>query len=113
MREAPSVALLNDLMAAGALVKAYDPAAMGVAKRELPRGWFDSGQLRLVEHQYEALVGADALVLVTEWKPFRHPDFTRMKADMKTAVVFDGRNQYDPKSLREAGFTYYGIGRRT
>jgi UDPglucose 6-dehydrogenase len=113
MREAPSVTLLTDLMNAGALVKAYDPAAMGVARRDLPRGWFDSGQLRLVEHQYEALVGVDALVLVTEWKPFRHPDFIRMKADMRAAVVFDGRNQYDPKALRDAGFTYYGIGRRT
>jgi UDPglucose 6-dehydrogenase len=111
MRDAPAVALLAELIAAGALVKAYDPAAMGVARRDLPRAWFESGQLRLMEHQYEALVGVDALVLVTEWKPFRHPDFTRMKAEMKTAVVFDGRNQYDPKALRDAGFTYYGIGR--
>jgi UDPglucose 6-dehydrogenase len=111
MREAPAVVLLQQLIGAGAKVKAYDPAAMGVARRDLPRSWFDSGQLRLVEHQYDALVGVDALVLVTEWKPFRHPDFTRIKADMKTAVVFDGRNQYDPHALRDAGFAYYGIGR--
>jgi len=111
MREAPAVVLLNQLIAAGARVRAYDPAAMEVARRDLPRSWLDAGQLRLVEHQYEALVGVNALVLVTEWKPFRHPDFTRMKAEMKTAVVFDGRNQYDPKALRDAGFVYYGIGR--
>ncbi len=59
----------------------------------------------------EAVEGADALMLVTEWKPFRHPDFARMKKLMKSPVIFDGRNQYDPRSLRDAGFTYYGIGR--
>ena len=111
MREAPAVVLLEQLIAAGANVKAYDPVAMNVAQRDLPNRWFETGQLRLVEHQYEAVQGVDALLLVTEWKPFRHPDFTRMKAEMKTAVIFDGRNQYDPHSLRDAGFVYYGIGR--
>ncbi|HEX7044429.1 MAG TPA: UDP-glucose/GDP-mannose dehydrogenase family protein [Burkholderiales bacterium] len=111
MREAPSIALLQQLIGAGATVCAYDPAAAGVARRELPREWFDSGRLTLAAHQYDAVRGADALVLVTEWKPFRHPDFTRIKADMKRAVVFDGRNQYDPKALRDAGFVYFGIGR--
>lgn len=111
MREAPAVVLLHQLIGAGANVKAYDPAAMEVARKDLPKTWFDSRRVELTEHQYDAVAGVDALVLVTEWKPFRHPDFTRMKTQMKTAVVFDGRNQYDPKALREAGFAYYGIGR--
>lgn len=111
MREAPSVVLLEQLLSAGAKVKAYDPAAMEVARRDLSPQWFDSGQLQLVEHQYDAIHGVDALLLVTEWKPFRHPDFARMKSDMATPVIFDGRNQYDPAGVRDAGFVYYGIGR--
>jgi UDPglucose 6-dehydrogenase len=111
MREAPSIVLLKQLLAAGATVAAYDPAAGEVARRELPRDWFESKRVTLAEHQYDALPDADALVLVTEWKPFRHPDFTRIKEALKTAIVFDGRNQYDPQALRDAGFVYYGIGR--
>ncbi|MFL6652651.1 MAG: UDP-glucose dehydrogenase family protein [Sulfurifustaceae bacterium] len=111
MREAPAVVLLEQMISYGARIKAYDPAAMEVARRDLPARWFDSGQLRLVDHQYDAVVGVDAMVLVTEWKPFRHPDFARIKSQMKQPIVFDGRNQYDPRALREAGFTYYGIGR--
>jgi UDPglucose 6-dehydrogenase len=111
MREAPSTVLLGQLMEAGAKVKAYDPVAMAAARRDLPAAWFESGRLRLVDHQYQAVEAVDALMLVTEWKPFRHPDFQRMKAAMKSPVVFDGRNQYDPHALRESGFVYYGIGR--
>ena len=111
MREAPSVVLLEKLINAGAIVKAYDPVAMPTAKRELPNEWFKAGQLKLVDEQYSALDGTDAMVLVTEWKPFRHPDFSRIKKIMKNAVIFDGRNQYDPTLLREAGFEYSGIGR--
>lgn len=112
MREAPSVTLLQQLVAAGATVKAYDPVAMDAARRDLPREWFESKQLQLVEHQYEAIDAVDALLLVTEWKPFRHPDFERMKKAMNLPIIFDGRNQYDPYGLRDAGFTYYGIGRQ-
>ena len=112
MREAPSVALLQQLMAAGAEVKAYDPVAMEAARRDLPRAWFESNQLQLVEHQYQAVDAVDGLMLVTEWKPFRHPDFARMKKAMKSPIIFDGRNQYDPHGLRQAGFIYYGIGRQ-
>ena len=112
MREAPSVTLLHELIGAGAQVKAYDPVAMEVAQRELPRDWFDSGKIELMRHQYEALEGVDAMVLVTEWKPFRHPDFSAMKGMMKRALVFDGRNQYDPGNIKAEGFEYYGIGRR-
>ncbi|MHB8741969.1 MAG: UDP-glucose dehydrogenase family protein [Sulfuricaulis sp.] len=111
MREASSVVLLQSLIDAGASVKAYDPVAMTVAKREFPRAWFDAGQLRLVDEQYLAVADVDALVLVTEWKPFRHPDLGRIKTIMKKPIIFDGRNQYDPKLLRDAGFEYSGIGR--
>ena len=111
MREASSVVLLKQLVDAGATVKAYDPVAMEAARRELPGEWFKSGQLKLVEEQYRAIEGADAMILITEWKPFRHPDFARVKTIMKNAVIFDGRNQYDPALLREAGFEYSGIGR--
>ncbi len=112
MREAPSKVLLASLIAAGATVTAYDPVAMEVAQDELPRAWFDSGQLTLVDHQYDALHNADAMLLVTEWKPFRHPDFAAMKRLMRQPVVFDGRNQYDPQAMRREGFDYQGIGRR-
>jgi len=85
LREAPSVVLLEALLAAGATVRAYDPEAMDAARRELPQEWFENGRLVLCRHQYEALDGVDALVLVTEWKPFRHPDFRAMKANDATA----------------------------
>ena len=111
MREAPSLVLLQELIAAGANVSAYDPVAMESAAREMPAEWIKSSRVKLVDEQYKALDGADALVLVTEWKPFRHPDFSRIKSLMKTPVVFDGRNQYDRDLLRESGFEYVGIGR--
>ena len=111
MREAPSQVLLAELLGAGARAKAYDPVAMEAARRELPKSWFDSGQLQLVDEQYAAAEAVDALVLVTEWKPFRHPDLDRIRQVMKTPVIFDGRNQYDPAHVRAAGFEYTGIGR--
>lgn len=111
MREAPAVVLLHELIGCGARVRAYDPVAMEVARRELPQSWFKNGELVLVEHQYEALRGADAMVLVTEWKPFRHPDFDQMKSLLKQPAIFDGRNLYDRHLMRELGFEYRGIGR--
>jgi UDPglucose 6-dehydrogenase len=111
MREAPSQVVIEALLAAGARVKAYDPVAMEAARRELPADWFSSGALELCNHQYDALAEVNALVLVTEWKPFRHPDFGAMKRLMAQPVIFDGRNQYDPPQLVADGFTYYGIGR--
>lgn len=111
MREAPSVELLRALVAAGAKVMAYDPVAMEVARQTLPAEWFKNGQFALSEHQYEALQDVDALALVTEWKPFRRPDFDLMKRVMKRPVIFDGRNQYDPRQLKASGFEYYGMGR--
>ena len=111
MREAPSLVLIGELVQAGAKVLAYDPVAHETARRELPAEWFDNGSVRFVEHQYEALEGADALVLVTEWKPFRNPEFATIREALKTPVIFDGRNQYDPEQMTELGFVYYGIGR--
>ncbi len=113
MREAPSQVLLQALFAAGARVQAHDPVAMPNARLELPQAWFDSRQLTLVDDPYAALAGAEALILVTEWKPYRHPDFARIKELLKQPVIFDGRNQYDPAQLKRLGFEYQGIGRRS
>ncbi len=111
MREAPAKTLLPDLIAAGARVLAYDPVAMEVARDELPADWFDAGKLTLVSNQYEALLGADAMLLVTEWKPFRNPDLDAMRRSMKQKVILDGRNQYDPTYISQEGFEYIGVGR--
>lgn len=111
MREASSVVLLQKLIDAGANVKAYDPVAMPTARRELPQDWLKSGRLGLADEQYAALDGCDAMILITEWKPFRHPDFKRIRKILKNPVIFDGRNLYDPALLRADGFEYSGIGR--
>ncbi|MBE0596691.1 MAG: UDP-glucose/GDP-mannose dehydrogenase family protein [Desulfuromonadales bacterium] len=111
IREAPAVVLLQELIAAGARVQIYDPEALAAARRELPSAWFEQGRIIAAKHQYEALEGVDALILVTEWKPFRHPDFRAMKSMMSQPVIFDGRNQYDPKLVKAEGFEYYAIGR--
>lgn len=111
MREASSLVLLEQLISRNARVQAYDPVAMPVARDMFPAEWFEAGKLHLAEHQYEALQDADALVLVTEWKPFCYPDLTAMKKLMRRHLVLDGRNQYDPKQLKDAEFEYYGMGR--
>jgi UDPglucose 6-dehydrogenase len=111
MREASSLILLQEVIKRGARVQAYDPEAMPVARTIMPEDWFTSGQLVLTEHQYDALKGADALALVTEWKPFCYPDINAMRHLMRRHIIIDGRNQYDPKQLRDAGFDYHGIGR--
>jgi UDPglucose 6-dehydrogenase len=112
LREAPAVVLLHELIGAGAKVRAYDPVAMDAARNQLPQAWFDNGDLTLAGHQYDALQDADAMILVTEWKPFRTPDFHAMHKLMKQPVIFDGRNQYEPATVKQAGFEYQGIGRR-
>jgi UDPglucose 6-dehydrogenase len=111
MREAPSVVLIKALIEAGARVKAYDPIALETAEREFPPEWLQDGRLALLKYQYDVLKDADAMALLTEWKRFRQPDFDAMKDLMRNPVVFDGRNQYDPKTLSEHGFCYFGIGR--
>jgi UDPglucose 6-dehydrogenase len=106
MREAPSVEVIEGLLAKGAKVAAHDPVAERTARRVL------GDRIRYTTVPYEALEGADALFVVTEWNEFRHPDFERMKALMKSPVIFDGRNIYDPSRMRELGFTYMGLGRK-
>ena len=107
MREATSREVIRDLLAAGATVTAYDPIAMHEAKRI----WPDEPRITFAENQSSALQGADALVIVTEWKEFRSPDFPTIKATLKEPVIFDGRNLYEPKMVRGMGFEYYAIGR--
>ena len=111
MREAPSIVLIESLIAAGATVVAYDPVAKETALKSFAKSVLDSGRLSFAEHQYQAIPNASALILVTEWKMFRQPDFEFLKHELATPIIFDGRNQYDPYRLRENGFTYYGIGR--
>jgi UDPglucose 6-dehydrogenase len=112
MREAPSVVLINSLIKAGARVRAFDPVAAETARKEFPEEWFTEERLEIVEGQYEAAIDADALVLVTEWKPFRRPDIKALKKLLRQPLIFDGRNQYDPVQLSREGFDYYGIGRK-
>jgi UDPglucose 6-dehydrogenase len=110
LREAPSLVLLDALLAAGARVQGCDPVACdGVAARYAQA--LASGQLKLGESPYTAVEGADALVLVTEWKQFRQPDFRRVRGLMRMPALFDGRNIYDSLELSELGFLYRGIGR--
>ena len=105
MREAPALTVVDALVREGALIRAFDPAALDEAKKRFGKG------VKLVENNYDAVKGADALVLLTEWNEFRRPDFDRIKSLLREPVVFDGRNIYDPKVMREKGFVYYGIGR--
>jgi UDPglucose 6-dehydrogenase len=104
LREAPSLDIAKVLLAAGAQVRAYDPAAMERARMLLP-------EIQYSHDAYALADGADALVLVTEWNEFRHLDLARIKASMRTPVIVDGRNIYDPPTMRSLGFTYRGIGR--
>jgi UDPglucose 6-dehydrogenase len=107
MREASSRRLLAQLWEAGAKVRAYDPEAT----REARRIFGERDDLVLCNHAQEAVEGADALVVVTEWKQFRSPDFARLFDTLKDMVVFDGRNLYHPTEVEAAGLAYYGIGR--
>lgn len=111
MREASSLVIMEHLIAHGATIKAYDPVAKETATEAMPTEWLESGKVKICPHQYDAIPDTDALILVTEWKQFRQPDFEFLNETLKSPVIFDGRNQYDPTRLRERGFTYYGIGR--
>jgi UDPglucose 6-dehydrogenase len=106
MREAPALVIIQRLLEQGARVKVYDPAAMDECRRRM------DNRIDYAEDRYEALIDADALVVVTEWQEFRIPNFKIMKKLMKHHVVFDGRNIYDPDDMHVNGFTYYGIGRK-
>ena len=107
MREASSRTLIEQLLGKGARVRAFDPVAMEEARRI----FVDQPELQLVKGPEEALQGADALVIVTEWNVFRSPDFDLIKATLTHPAIFDGRNLYDPVSLKAMGFEYFGIGR--
>ena len=107
MREAPSLVIVGDLLARGATVRAYDPAAMDAARRAFgaePRIVYATSPL-------DAVAGADALVIVTEWKEFRSPDFDAIRARLKQPLIFDGRNLYEPADVARLGFEYFPIGR--
>lgn len=106
MREAPSVVIINSLLRAGAAVRAHDPIAEQEARKIF------KNRIGIMQEGYDALRGADALAVVTEWNEFRKPDFHKIKKLMKKPVIFDGRNIYNQEELKKMGFTYYGIGRR-
>jgi len=106
MREAPAVTIIEALLKAGAEVHVHDPEALNEARRIFGE------RVRYHRVNYEALEGADALLIVTEWNEFRRPDFQRMRQLMRRPVLFDGRNIYDPSEMRELGFVYYSVGRK-
>ena len=105
MRESPALTLIEALLEAGASVVAHDPVAMPEARRRL------GDRISYAESNYDALDGADALVVVTDWNQFRHPDFERIKASLARPIVIDGRNLYHPEKMAALGFTYRSIGR--
>ncbi len=110
MREAPSRVMIDALLAAGAAIRAYDPVAREEAER-LYQGRADAARLTFCGDAYEAVRGADALLIATEWKEFRSPDFDRLHQSLSAPLVFDGRNIYDPSMMQRLGFEYYAIGR--
>jgi UDPglucose 6-dehydrogenase len=105
MREAASLVLIDELLEAGAEVVAHDPVAMHETKRRI------GDRIEYVDNSYDALPGAHALVIVTDWNEYRHPDFGRIKETLKAPIVVDGRNLYDRRKMRTLGFTYASIGR--
>ncbi|MEL6627541.1 MAG: UDP-glucose/GDP-mannose dehydrogenase family protein [Bacteroidota bacterium] len=106
IREAPSLVIIKELLEMGAEVKAYDPEAIESVKK------YTDLEIEYADNQYDALGNADALLIVTEWNEFRAPDFDRIKASLKQPVIFDGRNVYDLRTMKESGFEYFSIGRR-
>jgi UDPglucose 6-dehydrogenase len=107
MREAPARTIVEQLHKAGAKVRAYDP----VASEEARRIFGERADFKICTNAYEAAEGADALAIATEWQEFRSPDFDRLRQILKSPLIFDGRNLYDPSVVSRFGFTYYAIGR--
>ncbi len=105
MREAPAIVVVDGLLERGARVQVHDPQALEVAKRHF------GDRVTYCEHNYDALTGADALLIITEWKPYRRPDFQKMKRLMRQPIIFDGRNLFEPERMRELGFEYVSMGR--
>ena len=108
MREAPAIYIIKELVSRGAKIKAYDPKAIKEAKEHYLKG---IQNVKYADSKYDVIQDSDALVLLTEWKEFRSPDFEELKAQLKTPVIFDGRNQYNIFSLEQKGFEYYQIGK--
>lgn len=108
MREAPAIYVIKELVKRGAKIKAYDPKAISEAKGHYLKG---TKNITYVTSKYDVLKNSDALVLMTEWKEFRSPDFEKIRKQLKTLVIFDGRNQYNTFNLEEKGFEYYQIGK--
>jgi UDPglucose 6-dehydrogenase len=104
MRDAPSVEIANALISAGAVVRAYDPVAMNVARPILP-------DVQMMEDAYQLAEGADALLVITEWNEFQHLDLERIRDSMRRPVLLDGRNIYIPEQVKGLGFKYRGVGR--
>jgi UDPglucose 6-dehydrogenase len=109
MREAPSRVVIEDLLASGARVRAYDP----VARAEARRIYSDEPRVEIVDSALECVDGCDALAIVTEWQEFRSPDFAELARRLRAVAIFDGRNLYDPAAVRAHGIEYFPIGRRT
>jgi len=109
MRESPAITVVNTLIERGATVRAHDPEAMKMART--PEYFGDNPSIAYFEDKYEALAGADAMLVITEWKEFRTPDFDRIRETLKQPLVFDGRLLYEPKKMKELGFEYRSIGR--
>ena len=107
MREASSITIINELTSRGAKIVAYDPKARHEAEAHYLKG---NNKVSYVDSKYDALKGADALILVTEWQEFRSPDFEEMKKLLKNAVFFDGRNQFSKEKINSYGFEYFQIG---
>ena len=105
MREAPSLVIIEQLVALGASIRAYDPVAMHEAERIL------GDKIAYAKDEYDVCIDADALILVTEWSEFRMPNFRILEKLMNEKTIFDGRNVYDPEEMAEQGFNYYSIGR--
>ncbi|NLT50662.1 MAG: UDP-glucose/GDP-mannose dehydrogenase family protein [Ignavibacteria bacterium] len=106
MRDAPSIVIINELLQLGAKIKAYDPAGMENAK------FYLGDKIEYMNEEYSVLENIEALLVLTEWNEFRNPDFNVISSNLKNKVIFDGRNIYDPKKMKELGFTYYSIGRQ-
>ena len=109
MRQAPSIYVIKELVKRGANIKAYDPKAVNEAKEHYLKG---VQKIQYVDSKYEVLKDADALVLLTEWKEFRSPDFEKIKSQLKSPIIFDGRNQYNAFNLEAKGFEYFQIGKQ-
>lgn len=105
VRDAPAIALIKQIIDKGAKITAFDPEAIETTKAQLGK------KIDYAKTAYDAIKGCDALIIVTEWNEFRNPDLEKVKSLLKRPVIFDGRNLYDPDTIKEKGFTYYSVGR--